>query len=72
MYEIIIRTGYDWAVFSLVVCPYSDFPSQVSDSPYFWPSERPQAAGLDHGTHLVVCVHGLDGRKTSIQDKTLS
>jgi hypothetical protein len=37
---------------------YSDYPTQSSTIPYFWPPDPPEE---DNGIHLVVCVHGLDG-----------
>jgi hypothetical protein len=43
---------------------YSDFPSQFSIWPYFWPVEIPHR---DDGIHLVVCVHGLDGNSTDLR-----
>lgn len=40
-------------------CNFSDFPTQASEVPYFWPNELP--AKSDDGLHLIICVHGLDG-----------
>jgi hypothetical protein len=41
---------------------YSDFPTQASQQPYFWPPDRShQTRGQLTEIHLVVCVHGLDG-----------
>ena len=54
--------------FFLSICNCSDFPSQASLWPYFWPSipsvpkPFPGRGSPDDGIHLVVCVHGLDGQ----------
>lgn len=39
---------------------YSDLPLLASDHPYFPPEEEEEE--FEDGIHLVVCVHGLDGR----------
>lgn len=39
---------------------YSDLPLLASDLPYFPPEEDDEE--FDDGIHLVVCVHGLDGK----------
>lgn len=39
---------------------YSDLSVLASDIPYFPPEEEEE--NLEDGIHLVVCVHGLDGK----------
>lgn len=39
---------------------YSDLPLLASDHPYFPPEEEEEE--FEDGIHLVVCVHGLDGK----------
>lgn len=39
---------------------YSDVSVLASDIPYFPPEEEEE--NLEDGIHLVVCVHGLDGK----------
>lgn len=39
---------------------YSDLSVLASDMPYFPPEEEEE--NLEDGIHLVVCVHGLDGK----------
>ena len=39
---------------------YSDLPLLASDHPYFPPEEEDEE--FEDGIHLVVCVHGLDGK----------
>lgn len=41
---------------------YSDLSVLASDIPYFPPEEEEE--NLEDGIHLVVCVHGLDGKTT--------
>ena len=58
---------------------FSDFPSQISTTPYFWPADtcfdrsfsdavsRASDASHDDGVHLIVCVHGLDGNSADLR-----
>lgn len=39
---------------------YSELPLLASDHPYFSPEEEEEE--FEDGIHLVVCVHGLDGK----------
>jgi len=39
---------------------YSDLSVLASDMPYFPPEEEEE--NLEDGIHLVICVHGLDGK----------
>ncbi|XP_074641981.1 protein FAM135A-like [Tubulanus polymorphus] len=43
---------------------YSDFSTLPSNIPYFCP---PASFDGDHGVHLVVCVHGLDGNSADLR-----
>uniref|UniRef100_A0A671KI57 Protein FAM135B-like n=1 Tax=Sinocyclocheilus anshuiensis TaxID=1608454 RepID=A0A671KI57_9TELE len=43
---------------------YSDLPYLASDHPYFPPEE--DDTEFEDGIHLVVCVHGLDGKPASV------
>lgn len=43
---------------------YSDLSVLASDIPYFPPEEEEE--NLEDGIHLVVCVHGLDGKARRI------
>ena len=45
---------------SLQASLYSDLPLLASDLPYFPPEEEDEE--FEDGIHLVVCVHGLDGK----------
>lgn len=49
---------------------YSEVPELASTVPYFSLEED---ESCEEGIHLIVCVHGLDGRKTShwLLDSTL-
>lgn len=42
---------------------YSEVPDLASTVPYFSLEED---ESCEEGIHLIVCVHGLDGRKTSL------
>lgn len=43
-------------------CLYSDQPLLASEHPYFPPEE--DDTEFEDGIHLVVCVHGLDGKRS--------
>lgn len=45
---------------------YSDLPYLASDHPYFPPEE--DDTEFEDGIHLVVCVHGLDGKHANLED----
>lgn len=45
---------------------YSDLSVLASDIPYFPPEEEEE--NLEDGIHLVVCVHGLDGKTCCVQE----
>ncbi|XP_036868445.1 protein FAM135A isoform X8 [Manis javanica] len=43
---------------------YSDVPLLASSAPYFSAEEED---GAEHGVHLIVCVHGLDGNSADLR-----
>ncbi|XP_036772120.1 protein FAM135A isoform X3 [Manis pentadactyla] len=43
---------------------YSDVPLLASSAPYFSTEEED---GAEHGVHLIVCVHGLDGNSADLR-----
>lgn len=45
---------------------YSDLPYLASDHPYFPPEE--DDTEFEDGIHLVVCVHGLDGKHSNLEN----
>ena len=46
---------------------YSSLPQLASDLPYFLPEEDEEE--FDDGIHLVVCVHGLDGKTAVLTEQ---
>lgn len=46
---------------NICFCIFSDFPNLASDIPYFQCDSDLRAFSLE-GMHLVVCVHGLNGK----------
>ncbi len=49
-------------VMELYVLLFSDFPQHASSTPYFWPPDAFAVKHKKEGIHLIICVHGLDGK----------
>ncbi|XP_059797809.1 protein FAM135A isoform X4 [Balaenoptera ricei] len=46
---------------------YSDVPLLASSVPYFCVEEEEEEDRSEHGVHLIVCVHGLDGNSADLR-----